>query len=104
MQRESVRLLRGICKARTEASRRLLDDKDIQKLIREVSVNVLNGKVSLTARQKGKLRRHASAVRALALKKTSHKRRLAITNQKGGFLSALLVPAVATLASMLTRL
>ena len=104
MQRERVRLLRRICKARSEARRRLLDDKEIQKLIREVSLNVLNGKVTLTSRQKGKLRRHAAAIRALARKKTSHKRRLSITNQKGGFLSALLVPAVATLASMLTKL
>lgn len=70
----------------------------LQHAIREVSHNILKGNVPLTAKQKTKLKKHAKEVRELAKKKTSLKKRLSI-EQKGGFLSPLLLPVLGAVAS-----
>ena len=103
MDTNDVTTLRKLCKAKKKRRDKLLEDKRIQKLIREVAYNLLDGRIHLTANRKKYLMRKASDVRKLAKKSTSHRNRLRITQQRGGFLSAILLPALATLASSLFK-
>ena len=78
----------------------ILKQKETQKLLREVAINILRGVVPLTTLHRNKLKKHAQSVRALSRKSTSLKKRLNI-EQEGGFLGALLAPAISFLASKL---
>lgn len=82
----------------------LLNCKKIQLLIRELAKNLLAGKLTLNNRQKTYLRKKAVDIRKLAAKKTSHKARLAITNQRGGFLGGLIAPLLKAFAPTLMSL
>ena len=68
----------------------------------ECAKNVLKGRVSLSKRQFSRLEREKTNVCALASKRTSLRKKHWIV-QKGGFIGALLMPAVATLGSLLVN-
>ena len=69
-------------------------DRDLIHCISECCVNVLNGRVPLTPKQKSKLSRHKEKLRTLVKRKVSLRKKKEII-QKGGFLGIIL-PAVAS--------
>ena len=73
------------------------------RAISEVALNVLYGKIPLNKNQKKKLAKHKEKLRALTEKKLSLRQRKHIINQKGGFISALLFPAITTLIEKLMQ-
>jgi hypothetical protein len=66
----------------------------------ECSKNILKGNVPLKQTQLKRLRREKKNLRALALKKTSLKKKRKIL-QKGGFIGAILPPVLTVLSSLL---
>jgi len=83
------------------AKKKLIKDCD-RKLIEcfcECSKNILKGNVPLKQAQMKRLRREKN-LRALALKKTSLKKKRKIL-QKGGFIGAILPPILTVLSSLL---
>lgn len=101
MDSSSARVLQQLCKANSRARQRLLNKESVQKLLREVSLNILKGNVSLKPKQLIKLKKEARFVRRLANPKTTHKSRVRIT-QKGGFLPLLLLPAIRIIKDLLS--
>lgn len=75
-------------------------DPDLLRALCECGLNVLKGNVKLSPSQKKKLCRHKHNLRHLIGKKTSLKKKRIIL-QKGGFLGALLIPALSFLGSIL---
>ena len=65
----------------------------------EVAKNILKGNVRLKPVQLSKLKKHRRAIRKLALKRTSLRAKRHIL-QKGGFLGALIGPAIGLLTSL----
>ena len=76
-------------------------DKNTLCCLCEVAKNILKGNVRLKPAQLTKLKKHRSAIRKLALKKTSLRAKRHIL-QKGGFLGALIGPAIGLLTSLFT--
>jgi len=77
-------------------------DREFLDCISECAKNVLKGNVTLTDRQKTKLRRNRNDLRALSTKKTALRKKRRIL-QKGGFLSALLPPVLAILGELFLK-
>jgi len=75
-------------------------DKAIVDCFRECAMNILKRHVPLSNCQFTRLRREKTYVRALASKHISLKKERNIV-KKGGFIQALLLPAIATLGSAL---
>ena len=75
-------------------------DKQLIDCFAECSKNVLNGNIPLKPTQLRKLRREKKNLRALALKKTSLKKKRRIL-QKGGFIAGILPPVLTVLSSLL---
>ena len=69
----------------------------------ECAHSILRGTVRLTSREKARLRRYTSDLRAIANRKTAVTRRRRILQQKGGFLPALLAPLALTVFMPLLR-
>ena len=65
--------------------------------ISEICLNILKGNIPLKKFRREKLRKYKEKIRQLAKKDLPLYKRKEITNQKGGFLSALLVPAIISL-------
>jgi len=76
-------------------------NRELIDCISECAKNVIKGNVPLNKRQFTSLQRKKKDIRALASKRTSVKKKRVIASQKGGFLTSLLVPAVAALGSIL---
>jgi len=72
-------------------------DREFIDCVSECAKNVIKGNVSLTDRQKARLRRNRNDLRAVSLKKTSLRKKRHIV-QKGGFLTALIPPVVGLFA------
>jgi len=70
--------------------------------VSECAKNVLKGNIPLTDAQMSNLRPRRQDLRALSVKKTSLTKKRKII-QKGGFLSALLAPALSVLAGLLLK-
>jgi len=70
--------------------------------VTECAKNVLKGNVPLTDAQMSKLRPRRQDLRALSVKKTSLTKKRKII-QKGGFLLALLTPALSVLDGLLLK-
>jgi len=87
-------------KARREFVRRC--DREFLDCVSECAKNIIKGNVPLNNRQMNRLRRDRKDVRALAVKKTSLKRKRQIL-QRGGFLTALIPPVLSVLASLLVK-
>ena len=96
MEARKLRQLKRVLNSRASKRREYLKDPEVQKILREVSLNVLKGNISLTPLQKRKLKEHARQVRILACPRTSHKSRVRIS-QRGGLLAALAVPLISGL-------
>jgi len=77
-------------------------DRQFIDCVSECAKNVLKGNVPLTNPQMRKLRPRRQDLRALSIKKTSLAKKRKII-QKGGFLSALLAPALSALAGLLLK-
>ena len=79
------------------------ETKDLIECIGEIIGNLLEGKVKLTSMQKRKLQMYKHMLRKIHSKrKTAVTRKLVV--QKGGFLSALLGPALGVIGSLLRKL
>jgi hypothetical protein len=87
-----------------KAKRKLIKecDKHLIDCFCECSKNILKGNVPLKASQLKKLRHEKNNLRALALKKTSLKKKRKIL-QKGGFIGAIIPPVLAVLGSLVSR-
>lgn len=101
--KEQLNLLKKLCRCRKAAARKALFDRGgqpLQRALREVAHNVLKGNVKLSKGQFKKLSKHKKTVRELAKKRLPLKVKKAL-HQKGGFLPALLLPVLGSLASAL---
>ena len=97
--------LRRIHRMREKAKRDYVEkcDRQVIDCVSECAKkNVLKGNVPLTNAQMSKLRPRREDLRALSVKKTSLAKKRKII-QKGGFLSALLAPALSVLAGLLLK-
>lgn len=94
-------LLKLLTKAKPGVVRGVIKDADKELIdsISECCLNVLSGRVRLTASQKAKLKKHKKIVRELAKRGVSARKRKALA-QKGGFLGALLKPIVSALGGL----
>jgi hypothetical protein len=100
--RKYLPTLKRISRLGEKAKKKIIKDCD-RKLIEcfcECSKNILKGNVPLKGGQLKRLRREKNNLRALALKKTSLKRKRKIL-QKGGFIGAILPPVLTVLSSLL---
>lgn len=100
--RRYLPVLRRIHRLGDKAKRNLIKtcDRQLIDCFCECSKNILKGNVPLKEPQLRKLRREKKNLRTLALKKTSLKKKRKIL-QKGGFLGALLTPALAILGNII---
>jgi hypothetical protein len=106
LKKHDARYLAQLKACRTLSRRKQLiadGGRKLQKILREIALNLVKGNVKLTPKQLAKLKKHKRDVRLLATKRTTLKRRQRIA-QKGGFLGALLAPLLTGIAtSVLSR-
>lgn len=76
-------------------------DRELIDCFSECAKNIINGRISLSRRQFTRLQRQKKHLRKLANTSTTLKERRAIIRQKDGFIASLLVPALATLGTIL---
>ena len=70
----------------------------------ECALNLLKGVIPLTPRQKRRLAQYKTQLRGLVNKTVSRKKKKHFLNQKGGnLLTALLLPVLTVLGSLLTK-
>jgi len=102
--RQYMPILKKITRMGDAARRRYIKncDKALLDCFSECAKNTLKGNVTMSKRQFSRLEREKTNVRALASKRTSLRKKRQIV-QKGGFIGALLMPAVATLGSLLVN-
>jgi len=102
--RQYMPILKKISRMGDVARRRYLKncDKALMDCFSECAKNVLKGNVPLSKRQFSRLEREKTNVRALASKRTSLRKKRRVV-QRGGFIGALLMPAVAALGSLLVN-
>lgn len=100
--RRYLPVLKRVQRMGDKAKRKVIKDCDRQLIecFCECSKNILKGNVPLNSRQMKELRRRKNNLRALALKKTPLKTKRKIL-QKGGFIGALLTPALAIIGNLL---
>jgi len=77
-------------------------DDDLIRCFSECAQNLLKARVKLTSTQLKRLTPHKHHLRSLADRRTPLKKKRRIV-QRGGFVQALLVPAIATLGSLLMK-
>ena len=96
--KRNLPMLKLLCGAKPAVIKAVLKgaSPDLIDALSECSLNILKGHVRLTSAQKKRLKRYRQSLRALSKKKTSAKRRKQIL-QKGGFVGALLKPALGIL-------
>ena len=101
--RQLLSVLKPINKLSPEKRRQFIANCDKTTLccLGEVAKNVLKGNVRLKPAQLAKLRKHKKAIRELSVRRTSLKTKRRLL-QKGGFLSALIGPAIGLLTSLFT--
>lgn len=71
--------------------------------ISEISLNVLNGNISLTPYRRNKLKNHKNKIRKIALKTTPLAEKKKLIIQSGGFLPSLLIPSITLLADIIAN-
>lgn len=77
-------------------------DKRIIRCICECALNVLEGNVALTVKQKTLLRRYVTVLRQLAdKKKKNNKKKIVVQHGAGAFLPTLLLPILTTVLNQL---
>ena len=77
---------------------------DVIQAVTEVIHNVLVGTVKLTPTEIKRLRKYHRTLVEITKKSTSLKKKKALIVQKGGFLLTLLPPALAVLATLISKL
>lgn len=102
--RRYLPVLKKITRMGDKARRHYLKncDKALVDCFSECAKNILKGNVSLSGRQFSRLKREKTNVRALASRRTSLRKKRSIV-QRGGFIQALLMPAIATLGGILLK-
>lgn len=102
--RHLLSVLKPVYKLRRNKQKQFIESCDNSTLhcICECAKNVLKGNVRLTPSQLNNLKKHKNAIRQLSLKNTSLKKKRHLL-QRGGFLSALIGPAIGLLTSLFTR-
>lgn len=70
----------------------------------EIAMNILNGNVSLTTKDRARLKRYKSMLRMIADKRVSLDEKKKNLIQTGGLLPALLVPALTVVGSLIGEL
>ena len=101
----SLPYLQVLAKSKTKLRKLLIDNVSATVItaICECCLNLLKGVIPLTLRQKRRLARYKTHLRALANKKVSRNKKKQYLNQKGGNLLAALLPsALGVLSSLLT--
>ena len=96
--------LKVLSQAKPDARRAIIAqaDGELIRAICECCLNILNGTVKLTPKQKKRLTRHKNCLRDLADKKQSLKsKREKLITQRGGALPALLAPIIGLAASLI---
>jgi len=100
--RNQTPILRVLCKTSPKVARDIIKtaDNDFIKCICECSNNLLRGNISVSSKQKSKLKRHKKALRDISKKKVSLKRKRKII-QTGAFLAPLLLAVVPAILNLL---
>lgn len=96
-----------LAESKTPKKRKLLADwankNDIDALS-EISLNTLKGNVKLSPQMYKKLKRYKTALRTLASKKASLKKRKSVVKQQGGFLPMLIPAALSVMSSIVPEI
>ncbi len=99
--------LRLLCKrpVNKDVRKHLLQSEELIKILSEISLNILNGNIRITEREKKRLRRYKTLMRLLARKSVSlNKKRSTLVNQKGGgFFLPLLAPLITLISSAIAQ-
>lgn len=100
-KREYLALL-GQAQKRAKRRKALIETADKSEIlaITEIIDNLLRGNIPLTPEQRGKLSRHKQRLRDIASKRVSLKRKRAIIQQSGGFISALIPIAMSLIGGL----
>ena len=100
----NIDTLRVLSKASKKLRDVLIDNSKptLLKALCEITSNLLEGNIKLTPRERKILKRYHSVLHRLAQKSVSLKQKKQLLKQKGGFLTTLLPPALALLATLLT--
>jgi len=104
--KRNLDFLRVLKKANTKQRKAILDtgSKDLILCLCEVIDNVLAGTVKLSSKQKKELIKYKSILRKLIDKKVTIKAKRRLFIQKGGFLPAILGPALGLAATIIGQL
>ncbi len=78
-------------------------DAELISALCECAHNILRGTIRLTSKEKVRLSKYTSDLRAIVNRKTTVNRSRRILQQKGGFLPALLAPLASTVFLPLLR-
>ena len=99
----NLRVLKRLKKLSIKQRKRYVSccNKQFINCVSEVSHNLLKGNVKLTARQLDCLRRYKRVLREMSKKRNGLKKRHKIITQNGGFISAILGPAIGAIASLI---
>ena len=105
LMKNNAQLILTLAKLKPANRRAVLQaaPKELIHALSEGALNIIKGKVPLSKRQYGHLRRNQSKIRLLANPKVSVRRKqklLTVADQRGGFLgtlAAILIPTVASL-------
>lgn len=98
------KLLRVLHKCKPQAQKAIVGGapNEVINCLCEVALNILKGNVPLNKNQKNSLAKYKLALRSLAKKSTSQKKRRQIL-QRGGFLGAILGPLLGTILKPLAQ-
>lgn len=101
--RRHIDVLKVLLKAKVPLRKAILTNSDQQLILAlcEIVKNVLLGNVKLPPKQKKALTRHSALLRKLSDKRIDVKTKKKLFIQRGGFLPAILGPALGLLASVI---
>ena len=104
--KRNLDFLRVLKKANTKQRKAILDsgNKDLILCLCEVIDNILAGTIKLSIKQKKELSKYKSILRQLIDKKITLTKKKQLFIQKGGFLPAILGPALGLAATILGQL
>ena len=103
--KRNIDTLRVLHKANPKLRKAILanSNNDLVLALCEVVWNILNGTVHLSTKAKRNLSKHKSVLRSVINKSVGVKAKRQLFTQKGGFLAAVLGPALALLATILSK-
>ena len=104
--KRNLDFLRVLKKANNKQRKAILEtgNKDLILCLCEIIDNTLAGTVKLTSKQKKDLSKYKRILRKLIDKKVSLKTKRKLFIQKGGFLPAIIAPALGLAATLLSTL